>query len=68
MIFTHATRLPIILRIGHDLLGQTDKIIQQHNLLFPNKLVVSMPDIYDLYTKQLNGLSKHKFIVDSKIS
>lgn len=65
MIFTHATRLPIILRIGHGLLNQTDKIIQQHNLLFPNKLIVSMSEIYEPYADQLKFLSEHKFLVNS---
>jgi len=65
MIFTHATRLPIILRIGHNLLTKVSQIIQQHNLLFPNKLLVSAPDVYELYTDQLQDLSKNMFLSES---
>jgi len=65
MIFTHATRLPIILRVADNLLGKINQIIQQHNLAFPNKLLVTDPEIYELYSEHLEGLSKIKFLADN---
>lgn len=65
MIFTQTTRLPIILCVGHNLLAQTEKIIQKHNLIFPNKLVVSTPKIYKLYADQLDCISKNKYLIES---
>jgi len=69
MIFTHFTRLPIILRVGRGLLGQIDTIIQQHNLLFPRKLVVSTSELYQLYADKLGGHGKNKFLIqDNQIA
>jgi len=65
MIFTLTSKLPVILQIGENLFPQIDKIIQQHNLLFTNKLVVTMPQIYEVCADSVEVIQGHKFFIHS---
>lgn len=65
MIFMNATRLPLILRVGDDLLQNVDEIISDHNLSFPHKLVISTPEVYELYEDELSKVSRDKFLITS---
>ncbi len=65
MLFTLATRLPVILSVGPGLLGSIDEIIAKHNLSFPNKLVVTMPVLKDIVTSQIDGSCKDIFLVEN---
>ena len=65
MLFTHATRLPVILTIGPGVLGQIDQIISRHNLNFPNKLVVTMPDLKGIVTSHIDGSCKEIFLIEN---
>ena len=65
MLFTHATRLPVILTIGPGVLGEIDKIISRHNLNFPNKLVVTMPDLKGIVDTHIDGSCGDVFTIDN---
>ncbi len=69
MIFTHSTRLPIILRIGAGLLDRIDLIISRHNLMFPNKLVITTGELYDIYASQIDQVGGDKYLIaDNSLS
>ncbi|MHC5117716.1 MAG: hypothetical protein ACYSQY_11765, partial [Planctomycetota bacterium] len=63
MIFSHSTRLPIILRVGEGLSKDIDDIVRQHNLLFTNKLLVSTVEIADLYPDVINQMQGSMFLI-----
>ncbi|MDK1030767.1 MAG: iron-containing alcohol dehydrogenase [Planctomycetia bacterium] len=65
MIFTHVTRLPIILRVENELAANVDTIIAQHNLHFPSKMLVSMPHLFELYNSKLGELADSAFLINN---
>lgn len=65
MILTRFARLPLILRVGDSILDKLDEIISEHNLVFPCKVVVSTPELDQLYSVQINRISEKRCLISN---
>ena len=63
MILTRFARLPIILRVGDDVLESLDIILSEHNIIFPYKVVVSTSELYQIYETKINSISQSRFLI-----
>ncbi len=65
MILTRFARLPIILRVSDGVLERLDKILREHNITFPHKVVVSTSELYTIYDTQIDNISQNKLLISN---
>lgn len=69
-MYYNLVKTPAIMKTGHGILGKLDNLLHEAHLIFPNKILVTQQNLFDIYKNQLDiiAFSKVLFIIDGDIT
>ena len=61
-MYYNLIKTPVIMKTGHDILRKLDRLLEDAHLVFPNKILVTQDNLYELYKSDLEKIDFKKVL------